>query len=372
MSFNFLSDVPSCSAAFSESDERLKRIETDLSREKEQYLKFNEKEKALLKQLSEIEADIEEKRSSVKKLKEEINRRKKELGERQKYLEQLNKSLINIEGLLSRRLVAFYKYAKKGYLQVLSTTTSLDQLAKRMKYLKVILGGDKAAMSFMLKELIKYRQESAYLEKDLDIIAQLEKKENSQLSSIKQDLEKKVILLAKIHREKEFYETAVRELEHAAENIKQTIMNLEIEDDTEKVKGLPEDFNTSKGNLALPLEGDIIKDSEELGSNPLIPQKGIYIRGSLGKDVKAIFPGRVDFSGQLKGYGQVVVINHGSRYFTVSANLLERTREEGDMVKEGDVIGLVGETGLKIGPGLYFEIRKGEENLEPLKWLKVN
>ena len=44
----------------------------------------------------------------------------------------------------------------------------------------------------------------------------------------------------------------------------------------------------------------------------------------------------------------------------------------GDMVEKGDVIGLVGETGLKIGPALYFEIRKGEENLEPLEWIKVN
>ena len=92
----------------------------------------------------------------------------------------------------------------------------------------------------------------------------------------------------------------------------------------------------------------------------------------MGSEIKAIYPGRVDYSGILKGYGQVIVINHGGRYFTISAYLNERKKVEGDSVSQGDVIGYVGEAGLITGPALYFEIRKGEENLNPLKWLKVN
>lgn len=365
--------VSFCGAAPSEQKlDDIKKIETDLSREKELYREYNEKEKSLLIQLSEIEKNIEEKRSSVNKLRDEINRKKKEISERQKHLDQVDKSLAKTEDALGKRLVLFYKYAKRGYLQVLSTTSSLNQLAKRMKYLKVILAEDKAAMTIMSEELNKFRQEVTRIKEELDSVARLEEEESRQLLSIKQDLEKKVILLARTHREKEFYETSVRELEYAAVDLKQTILNLEKKKDREEIKELPVGFDKSKGRLALPLEGEIITDPEKLGSSQIVSQKGIYIRSSLGSHVKAIFPGRVDYSGQLKGYGQVVVINHGSRYFSVSANLLERTREEGDMVEKGDIIGLAGETGLKIGPGLYFEIRKGDENLEPIKWLKVD
>jgi len=123
--------------------------------------------------------------------------------------------------------------------------------------------------------------------------------------------------------------------------------------------------------LLLPVDGKILKKSTKSGEREFTTLKGIYIEAPFGSHVKAVFPGRVDFSGQLKGYGQVVVINHGSRFFTISAYLLQRNKQEGEMVEKGDIIGQVGETGMETGPALYFEIREGETNLNPLKWLKV-
>jgi septal ring factor EnvC (AmiA/AmiB activator) len=190
------------------------------------------------------------------------------------------------------------------------------------------------------------------------------------LSELKQDLEKKVILLAKIHNEKEYYEIAVKELESAAQNLKDTLLNLES--DQKQKKDLPVNFAQSKGKLPPPLDGKILKRSTKPGEREFTTLKGIYIEAPFGSYVKAVFPGRVDFSGQLKGYGQVVVINHGSRFFTISAYLLQRNKQEGEMVEKGDIIGQVGETGMETGPALYFEIREGETNLNPLKWLKVN
>jgi septal ring factor EnvC (AmiA/AmiB activator) len=96
---------------------------------------------------------------------------------------------------------------------------------------------------------------------------------------------------------------------------------------------------------------------------------GIFIDGSKDNEVKAVFPGRVAYSGIVKGYGEVVIIDHGSRFFTISANLSERRKEEGDPVAQKEIIGLVGR-GPSRGARLYFEIRKAEDPLEPLKWLK--
>ena len=131
-------------------------------------------------------------------------------------------------------------------------------------------------------------------------------------------------------------------------------------------------FESSKGRLPLPLPGKIMRDVNTTGDGTFDSHKGVYIRGDFGQEVRAVFPGRVDFSGQLKGYGQVIIINHGSRYFTISAYLLQRNKTEGDTVARGEVIGQIGETGLVTGPALYFEIRKGETTLDPLKWLKVH
>ena len=369
----FISADPPPVSSLSESEmkkSQIEQIETDLSREKEQLQEFDLKEKSLLDQLSRIEKDITGKRIIIKELREKIQSSRGELNERQERLKLLENSLAEMEDLLGRRLVAFYKYAKRGYLKILATTSGLDELNQRMKYLRVILDEDRKIMKDTADEHANYRKEVFLLKEKLAVIASLKDEENSRLLDLQKDLEEKVIFLAKIHKEKELYEIAVRELESAAQNLKETLLNLES--DQKKVKILPVDFEESKGRLPLPLDGKILKDIKKSGEKDFSTLQGVYIEGTFGSDVKAVFPGRVDFSGQLKGYGQVIVINHGTRFFTISAYLLQRNKLEGEMVAEGDVIGQVGETGLLVGPALYFEIREGDTNLDPLKWLKVD
>lgn len=352
------------------TEDQVKQIETDLLLQKEQFLRYDSQERGLLDQLSSIESVIAEKRRLVKELMGKINETKNELKIKQRDLVEVERSIRALEVLLRKRLVALYKYAKRGYLQSLASANDLDQLNKRMKYLEVIVNDDQRVMTELAQARVTYRQDLIEIERQLAIITKMEEVESKGLVSIKEDLERKVIVLAKIHQEKEFYQTAVNELESAAKNLKDTVLNLDKAGS--KSVRLPKGFEKRKGKLPLPYDGKIITDLKELGIETVSAQKGIYISGPLGGEVKAVFPGRVDFSGQLKGYGEVVVINHGSRFFTISAYLLQRDIEEGEKVSAGEVIGQLGRTGLLTGPGLYFEIRKGGIPLEPLDWLEVH
>jgi len=349
---------------------QIRQIETDLSREKEKFLKFGEEEKSILGQLSNLEKAIAEKERFLKELRGKIDLRKIEFKKQQEKSSQLLHSLNRVKGRLCKRIVAFYKYAKRGYAQILAASRDLVQLRKRMKYLKAIMNEDKRLLQQMEGIQLRYKRQVSLIKEALTAIDSMENVENSRLLSIKTDLDKKVILLMKIHKEKEFYETAVKELQLAAKNLKKTLLNLDRAQ--EKKKELPSGFAGSKGKLPLPCEGKIRKNNKLIGLNVAHTGNGIYIEGPSGTGVKATFPGRVDFSGWLKGYGQVIVINHGSRFFTISAHLSQRDMEEGDMVRKGEAIGLLGQTGSLAGPGLYFEIRRGGVNLDPLEWLKVD
>lgn len=351
-------------------EKQIRQLETDLSREKEQYMKFDTKERDLLGQLTELEKEITGNRRKLKQLREKIQSSKKELEAQQKKLDTLKTSLREIQEVTGNRLVAFYKYAKRGTIRVLTNARGLDQLNHMMKYLRIILNRDRRAIGRMIREQKNYDEQAKAMEAQIAAIDTLTKTEAANLTSLKSTLDKKVLLLSKIHREKKFYEVAVKELQSAALNLKNTIKDLDR--NSQKKRALPTNFAESKGKLPLPLNGELLKNVKQEGGRAFSSRKGIYIRGDFGAEVKAIFPGRVDFSGRLKGYGQVLVINHGSRFFTISAYLLERNKLEGEMVSGGDVIGQVGETGLFTGPALYFEIRKGEENLDPLQWLKVH
>lgn len=353
-------------------EDQIREIETELSREKEKFQRFDEKEKGLLKMLADLEAAIAEKRAVVAELKKRIREKKGELKERQAGLKELELSLEQVEKRLGKRLVAFYQYAKRGSLQLLSTARGLSELRKRIKYLQVILGEDLNLMKRKATVKEAHTREISVTREKLEAIDRMEKEENERLLSIKSDLDKKVLLLMKIHKEKEFYETAVKELKIAAEKLKETLLSLEKKQ-KKKIQhaGLPSGFQRTKGGLSLPFEGRIVGDRDPVAAGLQSGPKGIYIEGAPGVEVTAVFPGRIEYSGWLKGYGEMVIINHGSRYYSISAHLAERIREEGEMVEKGDGIGRLGRGDGAGKPRLYFELREGAANLDPMQWLKV-
>ena len=345
--------------------DQIERIEEDLSREREQFLRFREKERQLLESLTGLEKEIEQKRRSLRELEDGAARIRKELMEGEARRAELENALSDVEGRLGPRLDAFYRYAKRGYARLFTTADGLDTLRKRIKYLKAIMRDDLDLMHAMADLHRKYRREIAGVEAKLAVLEGIEKAENKRMADLKEDIDRRVLLLMKIHREKEFYDTAVKELELAAQNLRATLLNLEKKE-KEKPVPLPAGFEESQARLPLPLSGKIIRDAGPNGP------KGILIEAPSGAEVKAVFPGRVDFSGALKGYGQVVVINHGARYFTVSGQLGRRAKRMGENVEAGEVIGALAESSPPRPVRLYFEIRMGAGNLDPLKWLKVH
>ena len=104
---------------------------------------------------------------------------------------------------------------------------------------------------------------------------------------------------------------------------------------------------------------------------------GIDIKALSGTEIYAIFKGKVVYAGQLKGYGNLIIIDHGEQYYSLISRAAELYKKEGDIVTTGEVIGVMGDHGGLLGEGLHFEIRYGTEPENPLKWvnkrlLKIN
>jgi len=353
-----------------EKQDQIKEIESKLSREQQKLKSFDFQEKDLLLQLADLEQKVKDAKRSVKKLENAVRLNKIEMEKLQERLTSLEKSSENAETHVAKRLVALYKYARKGYIKVLANAKDLDQFWKRATYLRSIMEKDR----IMLAQLRKQRQlqelEISRIGEKL-IAREAERNENqTRLLWLKKELEKQVIRLMNVHKEKEFYETAVKELQLAAQNLKQALVKIEKKDTHKMLQS--SSFANSKGKLPFPLKGKIIKADKLSGTNHKQLNKGIFIAGVSDSNVKAIFPGRVDFSGKLKGYGEVVIINHGSRFFTISAHISRRKKKEGDVVEKGEIIGFLEHSGPSKEARLYFEIRKAGKSLDPLKWLKAH
>jgi septal ring factor EnvC (AmiA/AmiB activator) len=97
--------------------------------------------------------------------------------------------------------------------------------------------------------------------------------------------------------------------------------------------------------------------------------RGILINASAGAPVKAVASGAVVFANWVKGYGNLIIVDHGNDYLSVYGYNQSLSRHVGDSVKAGEVIARAGSTGGQVEPALYFEIRQGTRPVDPMQWL---
>ena len=127
-------------------------------------------------------------------------------------------------------------------------------------------------------------------------------------------------------------------------------------------------FGSLRGQLRLPVKGELIaKYGARRGDAP--PSKGLFIRATEGGDVKAVAGGRVVFADWLRGFGNLIIIDHGSDYLTIYGNNQAVLKRAGDLVKTGDVIASAGNSGGNEQSGLYFEMRHHGRAFDPLEWI---
>ena len=109
-------------------------------------------------------------------------------------------------------------------------------------------------------------------------------------------------------------------------------------------------------------------EDPELGTQTL--STGLLIDAPLGAPVRAVFDGRVVYSGWYKGYGNLVIVDHGAGHHTLYGHLLAISSAQGEAVKQGHIIGEVGDTGSLRGPQLFFELRVGRRPVDPGPWMR--
>ena len=357
-------------AVFGKSDESqdpVIELEKELSQKKQKIDLLDKKEKGLLEQFTELEKEVSLRKELVSQFGSKIKNAQSRIKIFNNELQDIEKSLRKAQVRMAKRLSVLYKYATRGYIKLLANARDFRQFRQRMKYVRVILENDHKMLMGLYEEQRKGMEKIASVKDELSSQENQKDKMAQKLSFLREDLDKKVVQLMKIHKDKEFYEMAVRELEFAAQRMKETLDDIEKRE-TEK-EPLPGNFAGMKGKLPYPIKGKIVKAEDFQGPKNTANNKGIFIQSDKDSQVKAIFPGRVDFSGILRGYGQIVIINHGSRFFTISGHLSGRNKEKGESVKKDEIIGTIRTSGHSGGARLYFEIRKGAKTLDPLAWL---
>lgn len=290
-----------------------------------------------------------------------LERTKERLQQAKEQIDSLNREMERTKEELLSRLIALYKKERVPAETLLLTSQSYLDLLKIDKFLKIIIDFDGHLIdSYRFQVALKSRYQEELTQDHLQWERNI-----SEVEQKKQEIEKvrktKQALLKSIQGQKSVNQKVIEELQERVKEL-QTLIN-KLEREKQLLAYGKNQFEALKGKLFPPIQGRVISQFKEKGQN------GIEIQAPMGAEIKAVLPGKVLYADWFKGFGNVVIIDHGDRTFTIYGYSSELLKKEGEIVSQGETIARVGSLGSLKGPCLYFEIRCQGKPQDPMQWI---
>jgi len=344
-----------------EKKKHLKDVKKELSLTKKKEKKIQGKESSILESLHTMETELYKKEKELKQMEAQLNQTRERLHQTKNQITMLSKGMERTKEDLFSRMTALYKMGRIPPEIFLLTSQSYVDLLRIDKYLRVIIDFDARLVdTYRYQMALKERYQEELIQDQFQWqqnISDVEKKKEE----IKKVRERKRALLKSIQDQRVVYQKVIGELEERAKELQTLIGKLEQEKSL-FAYGKPK-YETLKGKLNPPVQGKVISFFKERGQN------GIEIKAPMRTEIKAVLSGKILYADWFKGFGNVVIIDHGDHTFTVSAYCSQLLKKAGDTISQGDTIALVGSAGSLKGPCLYFEIRHRGRPQDPLNWI---
>lgn len=361
-----------------EKEKALSQTRKQLQEERAKAQAAKKREASLLAELEAIDQEFAEKKRRLKLLDGRIRKAQREVSQLQWEIRRLEGQRAGQQEALARRLRTMYKLqAQGGVLPLILSGDDPISQAAQLRSLTTLAQVD----ARLIRE---YRSTSEGLSERREQIEQ----RTAELSTLRAQVEReradadreaarRRTLLAKVRDERAYHERMARELADAAQRLEAFIRELQAKQ--KSVAKVPPGaatpsvgFGTLKGRLPWPAEGRIVaaygaQVHPRFGTRTF--RNGIDIEAGEWMDFAAVYAGRVVYTGWFKGYGNLIILDHGNGYYTLYAHAAEIRVREGDDVKQAQIIGTVGDTGSLAGPRLYFEVRYQGRSQDPTEWL---
>ena len=350
--------------SWSASPNELKGVSSEISRQKQALSSQQKKLDSLQKSLKAQELSIVRLEKEIKEAKEALNKTNHSIATLEKRITSLQQqkqqqseklaellqtyyvtqrakssaSLLN-QGVEEDRISQYFQHlAKQRTITIEKLETTVEQLSESENQLKL-------EQQQITKLLAQQNQKRQQLSKE-------QSKRKGTVTSIKKSISSDKVYLTELQRNETRLKAEIAKAAKAA-----------------KLNAVPMDgLAKRKGRLPWPLKGKVLHNygSRQTGQ---INWKGMVIDANYGQSVKAVYSGTVVFSDYLRGYGLVILLDHGKGDMTLYGFNQSLLKKEGDKVAAGETIALAGDTGGQPQASLYFEIRRNSKTQNPKRWL---
>ena len=361
---------------------KLQQTQKQLKEEKERAAAARARETSLLAELEEIDRRLSAKKGEVARLDTRIKKAQSDVQMYRGEISRLERQRAGQVAALAGRLRVMYRvHAQGGALPVILSGEDPVTRAVAVRHLASLAALDARLIQEYRVTSDRLADRKGKEEAQQQELASLHEDAKREQAEVDREAAKRRVILAKVRDERAYHERMVGELTEASHRLEAFIRELQAKQ--RKLARVPPPkggveapsvgFGALKGRLPWPTEGRIVTGfgaqvHPRFGTRTF--RNGVDIEAAVGREVLAVHGGHVIYTGWFKGYGNLIIVDHGNEYYTLYAHIADIEAKEGEDVRQGQRIGTVGDTGSLAGPRLYFEVRYQGKPQDPEQWLR--
>ncbi|AJE03176.1 murein hydrolase activator EnvC family protein [Geobacter pickeringii] len=369
--------------------DQLQGVKKEIKEKKQLLRKTAKVELQVSGELLEIDKALKEKQAQLSLLNQDLKGAEQNITRTEKEIDRVKGETERKKQEIQRRLVSVYKAGEIGNLRMFYSSGTFPQMVENLRYMRGVIENDRRLFAEYNGKVAELSTLKTRLEADAARKGKLLSGIARKKQEVEEEKQKKSSYLTKVRQDKQQYLSSLRELQVNAHRLQSMVEKLEAmsrksytsKADKGATKGPSRDlppvpdkgFGSQRGRLSMPVSGDLVgrfgrhKHPE---FNSYTVNNGISIVASAGADIHAVYEGKVIFADYFKGYGNMVIIDHGGGYFSLYAHASRIARRVGAQVTRNEVVASVGDVDSPRGPMLYFELRYQGKPVDPAPWFR--
>jgi murein hydrolase activator len=359
-------------------------------------------------ELQQIQKSLAEKQSSLAALGHDLASVENGIGKTMGDIERERQEAEKKRQQINRRVAALYKGGENGSLRVFFSSESFPQMTENLRYMRGVLENDKKLFAQYNQNMERLKELKGRLEQDAARKDAIRRSMEAKKREIEQEKSRKASYLVKVRQDKQGYLASIKDLQANANRLQAMFQRIQARNrqlalEARKRKALEaknrkayssrargkgvaqaalppspsplvpdRGLGSQKGRLSLPVHGSIVdrfgRHKNQFESFTF--SNGISIAASAGTPIHAVYDGEVIFANYFKGYGNMIIVDHGGGFYSLYAHASSITKRVGSKVSRNEVLASVGDLDSSKGPMLYFEIRYQGKPVDPSPWFR--
>jgi septal ring factor EnvC (AmiA/AmiB activator) len=363
--------LPAAASERQAKEAELKQLRAHIGKLQQELESVRGRYDSLRGELRRTERKIGQLSRKLKELTEQLKHKEKNLAGLKQKAHELQLTIAEHRHHLGGQIRASYAMGRQEYLKILLNQESPATVGRMITYYDYLNKARSERIHQLNKTLVELEQVRAEVEAEtarLRVLREQRKHEKAALDASKRDRQK---VVAKLQNEIQDKDQRLGGMLRDEEELKSLIKALsEALEDIPAEPGNRKPFAKLKGKLKWPTRGRVVASYGSPRKLGKLTWQGVMIGADSGQEVRSVSHGRVAFADWLRGYGLLIIIDHGDGYMSLYGHNQSLYRETGDWVEAGEVIATVGDSGGLDRAGLYFEIRKNGKPSDPVRWCR--